>query len=64
MNTGRVSAWVLYNSASGMDFLGRINQEHVAMIWPMIDSDVWSQKFHTYPADTEYARDILDKAGW
>jgi hypothetical protein len=64
VNTGRVSAWVLYNSASGMEFLSRINQEQVAMIWPMIDSDVWSQKFHTYTADTEYARDILNKAGW
>ena len=64
VNTGRVSAWVLYNSKSGMEFLSRINQEQVAMIWPMIDSDFWSQKFHTYTADTEYARDILNKAGW
>ena len=64
VNTGRVSAWVLYNSTSGMEFLSRINQEQVAMIWLMIDSDYWSQKFHTYTADTEYARDILKKAGW
>jgi hypothetical protein len=64
VNTGRVSAWVLYNSASGMEFLSRINQEQVAMIWAMIDSDFWSQKFHTYTADAEYARDILKKAGW
>ena len=64
VNTGRVSAWVLYNSASGMEFLSRINQEQVAMIWSMIDSDFWSQKFHTYTADAEYARDILKKAGW
>ena len=64
VSTGRVSAWVLYNSNSGMEFLGRINPDQVAMIWSMIDSDVWSKKFHDYPADTEYAKDILQKAGW
>lgn len=64
VNTGRVSAWVLYNSASGMEFLTRINQEQVAMIWSMIDSDFWSAKFRDYVADTEYAREILTKAGW
>ena len=64
VSTGRVSAWVLYNSNSGPEFLGRINPDQVAMIWNMIDSDVWSKKFHDYPADTEYAKDILQKAGW
>jgi len=61
---GRVSPWVLYNCDSGMEFLGRINQEQVAMIWPMIDADFWSKKFQDYMADQEYARDILKKAGW
>lgn len=64
ITTGRISAWVLYNSQSGLDFLNRINQEQVAMIWHMIDSDVWQRRFHDYPADTEYAREILTQAGW
>ena len=64
VTTGRVSAWVLYNCNSGIEFLGRINPEQVAMIWPLIDSDFWSRKFQTYSADAEYAKDILKKAGW
>jgi len=64
ISTGRVSAWCLYNSDSGMEFLARINSEQVAMIWPMIDSDFWSRKFHDYPADAEYVKEILKKAGW
>jgi hypothetical protein len=62
--SGRISPWVLYNCESGQGFLSSINPEQVEMIWSIIDSDVWQKKFHDYAADTEYARDILKKAGW
>jgi hypothetical protein len=64
VSTGRISAWVLYNCASGNEFLGSLNSEQIAMIWPYIDSDVWQKKFKDYVADTEYAREILKQAGW
>ena len=64
VTTGRLSPWVLYNCRSGQEFLGRINAEQIAMIWPMIDADFWQKKFSDYAADTEYARDLLEKAGW
>lgn len=62
--SGRVTAWVLYNSDSGTEFLGRICPEQVAMIWGMIDADFWQKRFRDYPADTEYVREMLHKAGW
>lgn len=64
VSTGRISAWIVYNSDSGQEFLSRLNQEQLAMIWPMIDSDVWHKKFNDYPADQEYVREILRQAGW
>lgn len=64
VTTGRISAWILYNCDSGREFLSRINDEQVAMVWPMIDSDVWQRKFHDYAADAEYAKAILREAGW
>jgi hypothetical protein len=64
VTTGRVSAWVLYNCDSGTDFLGSLNTEQLAMIWPYIDADFWQKKFRDYPADTEYIRDMLARAGW
>jgi len=64
VNSGRVSAWVLYNCDSGMEFLNRINSEQVAIIWDMINSDFWSKKFNDYPADVEYTKTILQQAGW
>lgn len=62
--TGRVTAWILYNCESGTEFLGRINAEQVSMIWNMIDADFWQKKFRDYPADAEYVREMLSKAGW
>lgn len=64
VTAGRVSAWILYNSDSGQEFLSRINPEQVTMIWGMIDSDFWQRKFRDYPADAEYAREIMTQAGW
>ena len=64
VTTGRISAWVIYNSASGLEFLENCDQTQIAMIWPYIDSDVWQRRFNNYPADVEYVKDILKKAGW
>jgi hypothetical protein len=64
VTTGRVSPGVIYNSDSGQKFLSELDAGQVAMIWPYIDADIWQKKFRDYPADQEYARDILQKAGW
>lgn len=61
---GRITAWALYNCESGQAFLDRINSEQVAMIWGLIDPDSWQRRFQDYPADREYAREILSRAGW
>ena len=62
--SGRISPWVIYNSESGQKFLSELSTEQIAMIWSYIDSDFWMKKFRDYPADQEYAKDILKKAGW
>ena len=64
ITTGRISAWVIYNSESGQKFLTELNAEQVAMIWPYIDTDIWQKKFADYPGDQEYAKEILTQAGW
>ena len=64
VTTGRISAWVIYNSESGQKFLTELNAGQVSMIWPYIDSDIWQKKFADYPGDQEYAKEILTQAGW
>ena len=64
ISTGRISSWVLYNSKSGQEFLGRIGSEQISMIWSFIDADFWQKKFKDYPEDVNYVKDILIQAGW
>lgn len=64
ITAGRISPWVIYNSEAGQKFLSDISAEQVQMIWPYIDSDKWHKKFTDYPADQEWVKDILEKAGW
>ena len=64
ISSGRISPWVIYNSDSGQKFLSDLTSEQIAMIWPYVDSDFWMKKFQDYPADQEYTKDILIKAGW
>ena len=64
ITTGRISPWIIYNSESGQKFLSELTSEQIAMVWPYVDSDVWMKKFQDYPADREYAKELLKKAGW
>ena len=64
ITAGRISPWVIYNSNSGVEFLGNLSTEQVSIIWPYINSDAWHKKFSNYPADQEFVKDILTKAGW
>lgn len=62
--SGRISPWVLFNCESGQALLEKLDNTQVAAIWAYIDADFWHNKFKTYLADQEYAKDILLKAGW
>ena len=63
ISNGRVSPWVIFNCDSGIDFLGSLNEEQLAMIMPWVDPDFWQRKFKDYAADAEWVKDILNKAG-
>lgn len=64
VTTGRISPWVLYNTASGEEFLSGLTDHHVAMIWPWIDTDFWQRRFGDFPADAAWVREILTQQGW
>jgi hypothetical protein len=64
ISTGRISAWIVYNCESGQKFLDEMNQDQIKIVWPWIDPEFWQKKFQDYPADHEYVKDMLMKAGW
>lgn len=63
ITTGRISPWIVFNCASGVEFLERLNEEQIATVLPWIDPDFWQRKFSDYVADTEWVKMILKEAG-
>jgi hypothetical protein len=61
--SGRISPWVVFNCDSGVGFLDGLSEEQVEIILPYIDPDYWQKKFRDYMSDTEWTKDILEKAG-
>jgi hypothetical protein len=61
--TGRISPWIVFNCTSGVEFLESLGEEQVEMIVPWIDPDHWQRRFQDYLADTEWVKDVLEKAG-
>ena len=63
ISTGRISAWVIYNCASGVAFLDSLREDQVALIMQQIDPDYWQKKFRDYPEDVAWCKSVLDAAG-
>jgi hypothetical protein len=61
--SGRISPWVIFNSSTGVEFLERLDETQIGIIIKYIDPDFWQKKFIDYVADTEWVKDILQKAG-
>jgi len=59
---GRVSPWIVFNCASGVEFLERLSEEQIGIVLPWIDPDYWQRKFQDYVADTEWVKMILKEA--
>ena len=63
VTTGRISPWVLFNCASGVEFLETLSEEQLAIIMPWIDPEYWQKRFADYVADTEWCKHVLKEAG-
>jgi hypothetical protein len=61
--TGRISAWVVYNCASGIAFLDGLNTEQIGIVLPWIDPDYWQRRFQDCADDTARVKHILSTAG-
>lgn len=63
ITTGRISPWVIFNCASGIEMLDKLSPEQIEIAFPYIDTDFWKRKFVNYVADTEWVKHILKEAG-
>lgn len=63
ISSGRISPWIIYNCDTGVEFLGRLDEEQVAMLFDYINPEIWQRKFKDYMADALWVKDVLVKAG-
>jgi hypothetical protein len=64
ITTGRISPWVLYQSGSGLEFLDRIGNEHLEMIFDYINPELWNIKFKRDVEMVEAIKKLLTQAGF
>lgn len=59
---GKISAWVILNTAAGKRMIGNFNDEQLAMILPAFDIPYWSKRFKERPADVILVKEICQEA--
>lgn len=57
---GRISPWVLYHSASGKDFLSKLDTTQTNMIIDYIDPQKWNIKFKREAEDITEVKQLLN----
>jgi hypothetical protein len=61
---GKISPWLLYQSISGVQFLDKLNADHVKIIHDYINPEQWALKFHREPELAKAINDTLRQAGY
>lgn len=64
ITVGKVSPWMLYQSASGIHLLETLEADHVKMISDYINPEQWALKFHREPENTNRVKELLKQAGY
>jgi len=60
---GKVSPWIILNSASGYAMVNNMNDEQLNLIAPAFDVQYWSRRFKEVPADVALVKEICGEVG-
>jgi uroporphyrinogen-III decarboxylase len=63
IRSARVSPWVIHLSESGVELLGRMSNEQVEMIKPLIDTHFWVKVFLKSKEETDEVEAMCTQAG-
>ena len=63
ISTGRISPWVVYNCATGVEFLSSMTEDQIKLILAWINPEYWNARFEDSQGDVQWARQILSTAG-
>jgi hypothetical protein len=59
---GKISAWVILNTAAGKKMVNRFNDEQLTLILPSFDIPYWSSRFKERPDDVTLVKEICQEA--
>lgn len=60
---GRISAWMLYNAPSAVEFLSRCTPEQLNLIQQVIPHHLWRIRFMRMASESDAVRHILTETG-
>ena len=59
---GHISPWVILNVDSGLELLGQLTDEQLAMINHLLDPQFWAIRFKRVPTEMDYVKVVLEAA--
>lgn len=62
--SGRVSAWMVYQCETGIEFLSGLDEVQERFILPYIDPEAWQSRFSRCSFDVKSAKDMLSESGF
>jgi hypothetical protein len=64
ITTGKLSPWILYHSASGKEFLDKLDESQIKMIIDYLNPELWAIKFKREPEKVDEIKSLLTLAGY
>jgi hypothetical protein len=59
---GKISPWLILNSANGKDMLKKMGDDQLSAISNIIDLQFWLSKFRKLPADVELVKQVVKES--
>ena len=62
IKSGRISPWIIFNSASGSELLNSFNDHELNLINEYLEPTFWSRKFQVRNEDVLFVKQVLETA--
>ena len=59
---GKVSPWLILNCKSGKEMLSTFNDEHLDLVYHVINPEHWAMRFKRHPKDVELVKQVATEA--
>jgi hypothetical protein len=60
---GKVSPWLIMNCRTGREMLNKFTDEHLDMIYYVMNPQHWAKRFGRQPTDVQLVKDVARESG-